>query len=134
MFTSKELELLIAGLPDFDIDDLRQNTQLQGYERSSPQITWLYEILESFDKQELAQFLQFVTGSSKIPLEGFSALQGMNGIDLFRVVKVRAKDPMELPKSHTCFNQLDLPAYADKELMRDRLLYAIKETDGIHNA
>lgn len=83
----------------------------------SPQIVWLFEILESFDKQEQALFLQFVTGSSKIPLEGFRALQGMGGIDPFKVHRVRENDEQALPRSHTCFNTLDLPEYPVKELM-----------------
>ena len=50
----------------------------------SPQIIWLFEILESYDKHEKALFLQFVTGSSKIPLDGFKSLQGMDGTDPFK--------------------------------------------------
>jgi len=49
----------------------------------SQQMVWLFEIIESFDRQEKAQFLQFVTGSSKVPLDGFKALQGMTGITPF---------------------------------------------------
>jgi len=74
VFNAKELELLISGLPNFDVADLKANTQVRGYQMDSPQIIWLFEILESFDKHEQALFLHFVTGSSKIPLEGFKAL------------------------------------------------------------
>ena len=58
----------------FIVTDLKANTQVRGYTMDSPQIIWLFELLESFDKHEQALFLQFVTGSSKIPLEGFKAL------------------------------------------------------------
>ena len=81
--------------------DLKANTQLRGYTMDSPQIIWLFEILESYDKHEQALFLQFVTGSSKIPLEGFKALQGMDGVDPFKVHRVRERDQQALPKSHT---------------------------------
>lgn len=74
IFNAKELELLISGMPNFDVTDLKANTQVRGYTMDSPQIIWLFELLESFDKHEQALFLQFVTGSSKIPLEGFKAL------------------------------------------------------------
>lgn len=130
IFNHKELELLISGLPTFDLVDLKANTELRGYTMESVQIVWLFEILEAFDKQEKALFLQFVTGSSKIPLDGFKALQGMQGIDLFKVVKIRTQDPQALPYSHTCFNQIDLPEYPSKDLMQERLLFAIKETSG----
>ena len=32
--------------------------------------------MESYDDEKRARLLQFVTGSSRVPLEGFGALQG----------------------------------------------------------
>jgi E3 ubiquitin-protein ligase HUWE1 len=32
-----------------------------------------------------------------------------------------------LPSAHTCFNQLDLPEYESKEVLRERLRMAIHE-------
>lgn len=40
------------------------------------------------DKETLAQLLQFVTGTSKVPLEGFKALQGIGGPQKFQIHKV----------------------------------------------
>lgn len=57
IFNAKELELLISGLPNFDVADLKANTELRGYTFDSPQIVWLFEMLESFDKHEQALFL-----------------------------------------------------------------------------
>jgi len=57
IFNHKELELLISGLPTFDLADLKANTELRGYTMESSQIIWLFEILEAFDKQEKALFL-----------------------------------------------------------------------------
>lgn len=57
IFNAKELELLISGLPNFDVADLKANTQARGYTMDSPQIIWLFEMLESFDKHEQALFL-----------------------------------------------------------------------------
>jgi len=37
---------------------------------------------------------------------------------------------MRLPQGHTCFNQLDLPEYPTKEVLRERLMWAIQETSG----
>ena len=66
IFTPTELELLICGLPDVDIDDLRVNTEYHQYRSSDQCITWLWEILRDFSSEEKAQFLQFVTGTSKV--------------------------------------------------------------------
>ena len=32
-----------------------------------------------------------------------------------------------LPSAHTCFNQLDLPEYESEEIMKEKLLIAIRE-------
>lgn len=66
-----------SRLPDIDIDDLAANTEYKQYTKTSPQIQWLWRALRSFDKENLVKFLQFVFGSSKVPLNGFSELQGM---------------------------------------------------------
>lgn len=85
IFTYKELEILIAGLHEFDVADLKAHTQYRGYSATDSQSVWLFEILEEMDKDEKASFLQFVTGSSRIPPDGFSKLQGMHGIHLFTI-------------------------------------------------
>jgi hypothetical protein len=40
------------------------------------------------DSIEIGLFLQFVTGCSKIPLEGFKNLQGMGGVEQFSIKRV----------------------------------------------
>ncbi|TNV74568.1 hypothetical protein FGO68_gene5813 [Halteria grandinella] len=130
IFNFKELELLISGLPHFDLEDLKANTEFSGYSHSSPQVQWLWEVLEVFESAERAEFLQFVTGSSKVPVEGFKGLIGMRGPQKFTIAKIKTDDIMRLPSGHTCFNQLDLPEYPSKELLHERLLIAIKETKG----
>lgn len=123
--------MLIAGLPEFDIDDLKANFECRGFSNTSPVIQWFWEIIETFDKTEIALLMSFVTGCSKIPLDGFKALQGMNGIQKFNIKRMHTNDLQRLPEGHTCFNQLDMPEYPSKEIMFERLLMAIKETQGI---
>uniref|UniRef100_A0A8C5AFK1 E3 ubiquitin-protein ligase HUWE1 n=1 Tax=Gadus morhua TaxID=8049 RepID=A0A8C5AFK1_GADMO len=126
IFTEQELELLISGLPTIDIDDLKANTEYHKYQSSSIQIQWFWRALRSFDQADRAKFLQFVTGTSKVPLQGFTALEGMNGIQKFQIHRDdRSTD--RLPSAHTCFNQLDLPAYESYEKLRHMLLLAIQE-------
>jgi E3 ubiquitin-protein ligase HUWE1 len=75
IFNDHELELLISGLPEIDVDDLRANTEYSGYTPSSPVIQYFWEVVRDMDKEDLALLVQFVTGTSKVPLEGFKALQ-----------------------------------------------------------
>lgn len=126
IFNEQELELLISGLPTIDIDDLRTNTEYHKYQPNSLQIQWFWRALRSFDQAERAKFLQFVTGTSKVPLQGFVALEGMNGTQKFQIHRDdRSTD--RLPSAHTCFNQLDLPVYETYDKLRHYLLKAIHE-------
>jgi len=129
IFTPKELELLISGMPEIDILDLKKNTDYNGYRVTDKQIGWFWNIMFSLSKSDKAAFLQFVTGSSKVPLNGFSELQGMRGTQKFAIHKVGGVAG-SLMSAHTCFNSLDLPLYDSEESMREKLLYAIKEGGG----
>ena len=62
IFNDHELELLISGLPDIDVGDLRSNTQYSGYSPASPVIQWFWQVVAEMEKQDLALLLQFVTG------------------------------------------------------------------------
>ncbi|KAK7735211.1 E3 ubiquitin-protein ligase tom1 [Cytospora paraplurivora] len=124
IFNEQELELLISGLPDIDVDDWKSNTEYHNYTAASQQIQWFWRALRSFDKEERAKLLQFVTGTSKVPLNGFKELEGMNGINRFNIHRDYGNKD-RLPSSHTCFNQLDLPEYESYEALRTQLLKAI---------
>ncbi|KAH9607668.1 hypothetical protein KSS87_011637, partial [Heliosperma pusillum] len=126
IFNDKELELLISGLPEIDLEDLKANAEYTGYTAGSSVIQWFWDVASGFSKEDMARLLQFVTGTSKVPLEGFKALQGISGPQRFQIHKAYGA-PERLPSAHTCFNQLDLPEYSSKEQLRERLLLAIHE-------
>ena len=124
VFTEQELELVICGLPDIDVEDLRVNTDYQGYNASSPQIRWFWEVVAGMSKQDKANLLQFATGASKIPPGGFSNLEGLSGKTRFSIVKADMKLD-HLPLAHTCFNRIDLPEYPSADVLREKLMIAI---------
>lgn len=126
IFNEVELELLMSGLPDIDVADLKANVEYTGYTASSPQINWFWRCVGQMDQEDLARMVMFVTGTSKVPLEGFSNLQGMNGVQKFQIHRI-AGDSMRLPSAHTCFNQLDIPEYSTSEILSERLLRAVRE-------
>lgn len=126
IFDEQELELLISGMPDIDLDDWMSNTEYRNYTAASPQIKWFWRAVKSFDAEEKAKLLQFATGTSKVPLNGFKELLGMHGVSKFSIHRdYGSKD--RLPSSHTCFNQIDLPEYSSYEALRNALLKAITE-------
>lgn len=127
IFTFAELDMLICGMPEIDVSDLRANCSYHGGLTATSQIVkWFWEVLLEMDKEELANLIQFVTGTSKVPIGGFKNLPGMNGIQRFQLHPSGRSDS-RLPTAHTCFNQLDLPMYSSKAILKDKLLMAVRE-------
>jgi len=44
-FDAKELELLISGIPEVDVEDMKRNTDYSGYSPSDQIIVWFWEIV-----------------------------------------------------------------------------------------
>ena len=69
-------KLVICGLGRIDVEDWRRNTRLKHCTSSCAVVRWFWRAVEAFDQERRARLLQFVTGSSKVPFQGFKALQG----------------------------------------------------------
>ena len=126
------------------MDDWKNHTEYHNYQASSAQIQWFWRAVRSFDKEEKAKLLQFVTGTSKVPLNGFGQLEGMNGFSRFNIHRDYGNKD-RLPSSHTCFNresylfpclklrferltktaELDLPEYESYEALRQQVYTAM---------
>ncbi|KAK2463266.1 hypothetical protein APHAL10511_004921 [Amanita phalloides] len=126
IFNEQELELLISGTPDIDVDEWRSATEYNGYTSSDPNIVWWWRALKSFNRDERAKVLSFATGTARVPLNGFVDLQGVQGVQRFSIHRAYG-EPDRLPQAHTCFNQIDLPQYTSYEMLRQQLLLAINE-------
>lgn len=112
--------MLISGLPDIDVEDMKKNTMYEGtYTEESNVIKWFWKAAESFSQEERARLVQFITGSSKVPVGGFIH-------DRLKICHISGGD-RRLPSAHTCFKQLDLPNYSTYEILREKLLFAINE-------
>ncbi|GLH02563.1 E3 ubiquitin-protein ligase Nedd-4 [Gryllus bimaculatus] len=127
-FDERELELMLCGMQEIDVDDWQRNAIYRHYTRSSKQVAWFWQFVRSADSEKRARLLQFVTGTCRVPVGGFAELMGSNGPQRFCIEKV-GKDTW-LPRSHTCFNRLDLPPYKSYDQMVEKLNYAIEETEG----
>ncbi|CAL8262639.1 unnamed protein product [Merluccius merluccius] len=127
-FDEKELELMLCGMQEIDLADWQKNTIYRHYTKNSKQIHWFWQVVKEMDNEKRIRLLQFVTGTCRLPVGGFAELIGSNGPQKFCIDKV-GKDTW-LPRSHTCFNRLDLPPYRSLEQLREKLLFAIEETEG----
>ncbi len=100
-----------------------------GYESGSRIIQILIEMLCGFNRQERRQFLSFVTGSPRLPLGGFKALEPSLTIVRKTVASTENVNNC-LPSVMTCAHYLKVPEYRDISAMRGRFLFAMKEGQG----
>uniref|UniRef100_A0A8C5HXW3 E3 ubiquitin-protein ligase n=1 Tax=Gouania willdenowi TaxID=441366 RepID=A0A8C5HXW3_GOUWI len=127
-FDAKELEVMLCGMQEIDLVDWQRNTIYRHYARSSKQILWFWQFVKEMDNEKRMRLLQFVTGTCRLPVGGFADLMGSNGPQKFSIEKVGKEN--WLPRSHTCFNRLDLPPYKSYEQLKEKLMFAIEETEG----
>ncbi|XP_028985006.1 E3 ubiquitin-protein ligase HACE1 isoform X2 [Betta splendens] len=125
LFDEYELELLLSGMPEIDVQDWWRNTEYTScYDPQEPVIQWFWEVVKSLTQEERVLLLQFVTGSSRVPHGGFAYLMGGSGLQKFTIAAVPYTSNL-LPTSSTCINMLKLPEYPNKAILRDRLLVAL---------
>nr|XP_057938635.1 E3 ubiquitin-protein ligase HECW2 isoform X2 [Doryrhamphus excisus] len=127
VFDARELELVMAGTAEIDLTDWRNNTEYRGgYHDNHIVIRWFWSAVERFNNEQKLRLLQFVTGTSSIPYEGFASLRGSNGPRRFCVEKWGKIT--SLPRAHTCFNRLDLPPYPSFSMLYEKMVTAVEET------
>ncbi|KAL1200108.1 E3 ubiquitin-protein ligase UPL4 [Cardamine amara subsp. amara] len=129
IFNEEELDTMLCGERDlFNMNEVLDHIKFDhGYTSSSPPVENLLEILHEFDKKQQRAFLQFVTGSPRLPHGGLASLNPK-----LTIVRKHGSDSSEtdLPSVMTCANYLKLPPYSSKEKMKEKLLYAITEGQG----
>jgi hypothetical protein len=122
LFTSNELDLLIAGLPTFDVKDLAANLDFDRYDKDSDVVKWFIEMLEEGTEEFRARVLAFVTDGPSVPIGGFGALNPKMTIK-------REDDPMKHPVAHACSNLIVIPAYPSKEVLVRKLIDGLAEAE-----
>lgn len=127
-WNSEELEKLLGGNSIIDLTDLKENTEyIDEYSQDHQTIKYFWEALSEFSQDILKRFIHFTTGSEKVPVGGFSHLQGSKGLQKFTIKPLNSNG---LPIAHSCFNRLELPRYTSLQDLKDKLYYAITETEG----
>lgn len=101
VFDERELELLIGGIAEIDVDDWKKHTDYRGYTESDEVVQHFWATVRSWDGEQKSRLLQFTTGTSRIPVNGFKDLQGSDGPRRFTIEK--AGEINNLPKAHTWY-------------------------------
>ena len=154
LFNEQELQTLISGTQSsIDLDDLYKHTHYSGmwaesvvlsiygiafcfmymyytctcsagaYSSDHETIKLFWEVLQDFNEKQKQDLLKFVTSCSHAPLLGFSELHPP-----FSILSARESD--HLPSASTCMHLLKLPLFNSKEILREKLLYAISSGAG----
>ena len=122
----EELELLLCGKGFLDVDEWLVHTEYKGeYSSTHKVIRWFWATLREFSQDELSKLLVFVTGTSRVPLEGFANLKTLRGDPSPFTLQSVEYHKKVLPKAHTCFNRLDLPLYTSKNELKEALILVI---------
>ena len=127
VFDYKELELLLHGLPNIKMEDWMAYTDYSGEFSGNPNhkvVKWFWEIVGGYSQENKAKLLQFSTGTCGVPAQGFAFLQGNDG-NIRRFTLHGDRNVRVFPRSHTCFNRIDMPLYASKAEMQKYLTMAI---------
>jgi hypothetical protein len=125
LFSWYDLEVLVCGDPNFDVELLRRHTVYQGLSGSTPVVKFFWKALHSFTQTERGRFLQFVWGRQRMP----PTEADWEGIQF--TIKALSVSPDSLPIAHTCFFSFDLPPYGSFEQCRDKLRFAINNCQAI---
>lgn len=132
VFSYRELELLACGVSSIDVDDWEANTVYRSTNPKNQTVKWFWEVVRQFSDEQRCKLLQFTTGTTNLPVEGFKGLQSARGVSrLFQITLVPTTNggvgpTSPLPHAHTCFNTIDLPAFPTKEEMKNVLSMVIE--------
>lgn len=118
MFKWRELELLVCGHQEISISSLKSIVRYRDCDENTKEIIWLWEICNEMSNTERELFLRFISGRSRLPKDSQDVGQRFQIMIVDRVVD-------SLPTAQTCFFQLRLGSYSNKEIMRKRISYAM---------
>jgi hypothetical protein len=122
-FDVDELDMLWNGRREVDVTEIRAGAVYQGgFDANTLLVHWFWALFKELDNDVKGLLVRFVTGTPKIPLDGY--------VPPFNLTSNPDMSPEALPKAHTCFNQLVLPPYVTKQQLKDKLLFAVRNSEG----
>eukprot|EP00826_Nyctotherus_ovalis_P011245 TRINITY_DN12938_c0_g1_i4.p1 TRINITY_DN12938_c0_g1~~TRINITY_DN12938_c0_g1_i4.p1 ORF type:complete len:427 (+),score=115.72 TRINITY_DN12938_c0_g1_i4:811-2091(+) len=127
-----ELELFLCGDSGVDVEDWKKNTTYKEFYNEEHQvIVWFWEILYALNDEERRKLLQFCTGSTRVPAEGFKGLLSNNGKVCSFCIEPKSYSGLETSfiVAHTCFNRIELPMYPEKKVMESSLKQIISNPE-----
>ena len=131
---SSEFELLVCGQPFIDVNDWNKNSIYKGdYNKNHKLVKWFWDEVYKLSQEDLRKLLQFSTGTSRVPINGFKKLESNRGeIAKFCLNSVAYNENKKnnYIRAHTCFNRLDVPIFPNQEELHEAIIFVIKNNTG----
>jgi len=115
LFTASEIDTLVCGKPDYDVEELKKYTEYQDITSDAQVVQYFWATMKEMTQQERSQFLLFVRGCARL-----------DPTDHMVLLPKRDENLDQFPTARTCFFQLNLPPnYTSQESFKDKLISAI---------
>lgn len=149
MFSAEELRNVVEGTQEINVLELKAHTTYDGFvynaadddydcghddhhsesthrhkkkPKTSPTVEYFWNIVETFNQKELADLLEFVTGTNRV------ASGGMGKMEF--IIQKNGSDEERIPSSSVCFSRLLLPEYSSQDQLEKMLRLALKHSVG----
>ncbi|KAH7817215.1 putative HECT E3 ubiquitin ligase [Monocercomonoides exilis] len=125
--TGKELEFLTCGDGRVTVEDLKKITVMSGFDSTPQLVRYFWDALSELSNLQRQLYLRFVTGRSRLPpiVEGHIPRGLEIKVTIMGYSSSRSNVDGTMPESHTCSQHLELPRYSSKDILKERLIYAI---------
>lgn len=121
LFTVEEWCLITNGEPKINIEELKTYAVSNGINHVE-NFNLFIKAISKWDEAKIRKLLRFITGSSQLPIGGFSSYEYFGG--KFTICFVQKSD--RLPITATCFNKMTIPAYNSEDLFNEKLTIALE--------
>ena len=124
IFSVEELNFLMTGQENIDLNDWKENTIYKGaYNPNHPVIKMFWDKIGTLQKNELIKFLEFSTGTGSVQIDGFGSLKGVGGrIQKFTIepfTNYSAENPdiytFHRIEAKRVYNTIILPEYRSRQ-------------------
>lgn len=124
MVDAHQLERIVCGGDvAVDLAAIRRRALLQNWaNEDEAYVDSFWSVLEEFPESAKLKFVAFVTGSDRVPLQGWEQLR-------LKIQKHGGGDE-RLPTAYTCFSLVLLPKYSSVEVLRKNLFAAVADSEG----
>jgi hypothetical protein len=121
LFDAEELDYVLCGADEIDFNDWKSNSKYTPGLHEHPALKHFWNVVEKMPLEYQKRLLHFVTGSSRVPLGGFSELTNYAGHQCPFTLKAISFTVTRIVRAHSCFNRLDLPLFTTQKDMKNAL-------------